>query len=117
MGEGEKKAMRKATFTYGERAARLRAVADETRLRILRTLLVGEKCVTELAKALRLEQPTVSHHLGLLRQAGLVAARRKGKRVVYAVSPEVRPGDGDGFSLDLGCCRITFRPLAAEARQ
>jgi len=102
------------TFSYEERAARLRAVADETRIRLLRALLAGEKCVIELVEALGLEQPTVSHHLGLLRRAGLVTARREGKRVVYAVSPEVRPGDGDASSLDLGCCRIEFRPLAAE---
>jgi ArsR family transcriptional regulator len=104
------------TFSYEERAERLRAVADETRLRILRTLLAGEKCVLELGAALGLEQPTVSHHLGLLRRARLVTARREGKRVVYAVSPEVRPVDGDESSLDLGCCRISFRPLAGEAR-
>lgn len=102
------------SFSYAERAARLRAVADEIRLRILRSLLAGEKCVLDLSAALGLEEPTVSHHLALLRNAKLVVARREGKRVVYAVAPEVCPGDGDGTSLDLGCCRISFRPLAPD---
>jgi len=99
------------SFTYAERAARLRAVADETRVRILRALLQKDQCVTEIAVALGLGQPTVSHHLAILRQAGLVAPRREGKRVVYAVSPEVRPVDGEESCLELGCCRISFRPL------
>ena len=102
------------TFSYEERAERLRAVADETRIRILRILLDGAQCVTELAQSLGLEQPTVSHHLGLLRRAKLVTAQRQGKRVLYAVAPEVRPVDGEASSLDLGCCRIAFRPLAQE---
>ena len=102
------------SFSYKDRAARLRAVADQTRLRILRSLLSGEKCVLDLSDALGLEQPTVSHHLGLLRSAKLVTTRREGKRVVYAVAPGVRPVDGDETCLDLGCCQISFRPLPED---
>jgi len=103
------------TFTYRERAERLRAVADETRIRLLRTLCKGEKCVSEMAELLGLEQPTVSHHLGILRRAGLVEARRDGPRVVYALSAPLRPSAGAGHGLNLGCCRIEFKPLPDAA--
>lgn len=45
----------------------------------------GEMHVTELCKNLRLPQPTVSHHLGLLRMHGLVRNRRNGKQVFYSI--------------------------------
>ncbi len=62
-----------------------RVLSDETRVRLLMTLQDGEQHVTELCKKLRLPQPTVSHHLGLLRVHGLVKNRRKGKLVFYAL--------------------------------
>lgn len=98
------------TFTYQERAERLRAVADETRIRLLRTLCEGEKYVSELADRLGLAQPTVSHHLAILRRAGLVEARRDGPRVVYALPESLHPPAKEELILDLGCCRIEFKP-------
>jgi DNA-binding transcriptional ArsR family regulator len=62
-----------------------RALSDETCLRLLLALRGGEQHVTELCKKLRLPQPTVSHHLGLLRMHGLVKNRRKGKLVYYSL--------------------------------
>jgi ArsR family transcriptional regulator len=56
-----------------------RLLADPIRLQILDMLgQRGEVCVCDLEAALPVKQPTVSHHLRLLRQAGLVAVRRKG---------------------------------------
>ncbi len=66
-----------------------RVLSDETRLRLLLSLEGGEKHVTELCKTLRLPQPTVSHHLGLLRIHGLVRNRRKGKLVYYSIEPSM----------------------------
>jgi ArsR family transcriptional regulator len=63
-----------------------KALADETRLRILKILEVQEMCVCEVMVALDLTQPTASHHLGLLEEAGLVKARKQGKWVFYSVS-------------------------------
>ena len=63
-----------------------RVLSDETRLKLLLSLEEGERHVTELCKKLRLPQPTVSHHLGLLRIHGLVKNRRKGKLVYYSVN-------------------------------
>ncbi len=58
-------------------------LSSPTRLHILRLLCNGPKNVTALCKALRLKQPTVSHHLGLLRMGRLVNGIRQGKSVVY----------------------------------
>lgn len=62
-----------------------RVLSDETRMKLLLSLQDGEQHVTKLCKKLRLPQPTVSHHLGLLRIHGLVKNRRKGKLVFYAL--------------------------------
>ena len=58
-------------------------LSDPTRLGILSQLAKGPKNVTALCKALGLKQPTVSHHLGLLRMGRLVINTRQGKSVVY----------------------------------
>ena len=58
-------------------------LSGPTRLGILRMLSAGPKNVTALCDALGLKQPTISHHLGLLRMGRLVTGTRKGKSVVY----------------------------------
>ena len=63
-----------------------KALADETRLRILSLLEVREMCVCEVMVALDLTQPTASHHLGLLENAGLVKDRKEGKWVFYSLA-------------------------------
>ncbi len=59
-------------------------LSDPTRLGILRLLAKGPRNVTALCKTLRLKQPAVSHHLGLLRMGRLVNGVRQGKAVIYA---------------------------------
>ncbi len=67
-----------------------KALADEIRLRILSILLIREMCVCEILIALELTQPTASHHLAILENAGLVKKRKEGKWVFYRVSsPEL----------------------------
>ena len=61
-----------------------KALADETRLRILKLLEVREMCVCEIMVALALTQPTASHHLGILENVGLVRGRKEGKWVFYS---------------------------------
>jgi ArsR family transcriptional regulator len=63
-----------------------KALADETRLRILKLLEVREMCVCEVMVALDLTQPTASHHLGLLENAGLTKDRKEGKWVFYRIA-------------------------------
>jgi len=60
-------------------------LSDQTRLGILKILSGGQKNVTALCKGLGLKQPTISHHLGLLRMGRLVIGTRKGKSVIYTV--------------------------------
>ncbi len=63
-----------------------KALADETRLRILSLLNMREMCVCEIMVALDLTQPTASHHLGILENAGLIKDRKEGKWVFYSIS-------------------------------
>ncbi len=67
----------------------LRTLSDPTRLRLLAALQDGEHSVTALCDQLQLAQPTVSHHLGRLRSARLVANRRDGKQVFYSLNGEM----------------------------
>ncbi len=88
----------------------LKAIGDETRLRILESLLVHEKCVTDLVKELGRGQPHVSHHLRILRAAGLVEGLRDGRRICYRISPKVARAlkDHGSKELDFGCCQVRF---------
>lgn len=63
----------------------LRVVADEKRLRILTLLARQEMCVCDIMEQLGLSQSLVSHHLGVLRQAGLVRDRRDAQWVYYSL--------------------------------
>src|SRR5262249_26245981 len=91
----------------------LKALADPERLRIVGCLTKGPKNVSELAAQLRDELANVSHHLKVLRRAGLVLAARQGKFVVYSLHPDIfRSGrrEKDADCLDLGCCRLELGP-------
>ena len=66
-----------------------RLLSDKTRLNILMLLSQGEKNVTHLCDELSLPQPTVSHHLGLLRMNNVIGNRRVGKQVFYALQDGV----------------------------
>jgi len=61
----------------------LKAMADESRLRVLGLLATGERSVEELAELLGLRGPTVSHHLAKLREAGLISMRAEGSTHLY----------------------------------
>jgi DNA-binding transcriptional ArsR family regulator len=73
-------------------AALLKAIADPYRLTILATLAASpdEVCVCEFTEALPLNQPTVSHHLRILREAELVTCERRGTWVYYRLAPDAR---------------------------
>lgn len=63
-----------------------KALADETRLRILGLLMAGEVCVCHIHDSLKISQPKASRHLAYLRRAGLVATRRDGLWVHYRLA-------------------------------
>jgi DNA-binding transcriptional ArsR family regulator len=60
-----------------------KALADPTRREILRLLRGGEKTAGELAEHFDMSKPSVSHHFGVLKQAGLIASRRAGQQIYY----------------------------------
>jgi ArsR family transcriptional regulator len=64
----------------------VKVLADETRQSILELLKHREMSVGEIVACFKLTQPTISHHLGLLRRAGVVLARREGKQVYYTAN-------------------------------
>jgi DNA-binding transcriptional ArsR family regulator len=73
-------------------AAFLKALSDPHRLTILATLARAEDevCVCDFTGGLPLEQPTVSHHLKILREAGLVTCERRGTWVYYRLAADTR---------------------------
>ncbi|MFE3264598.1 MULTISPECIES: ArsR/SmtB family transcription factor [unclassified Streptomyces] len=93
-----------------ELAKVFKALGDPVRLRLLSMVASregGEVCVCELTPAFELSQPTISHHLKLLRQAGLIDCERRGTWVYYWVLPGV---------LDrLGAFLTTPEPVGAIA--
>lgn len=69
------------------RTARLfKALADENRLRILELLQGGERCACVLLENLHLSQPTLSHHMKILCDAGFVTGRKEGKWIYYSLN-------------------------------
>ncbi|MGH3299005.1 MAG: ArsR/SmtB family transcription factor [Trebonia sp.] len=75
-----------------ELAPLFKAVADPVRLRLLSLIAChdgGESCVCDLLDAFDMTAPSVSYHLRILREAGLVSSERRGTWVYYRVNPEV----------------------------
>lgn len=104
------------TKSMKQLAAVARALAEPNRIRILAALRGGELCVCELCDALALSQSTLSTHLRVIRQAGLVTSRRQGKWMYYAVKPEAAVLVGGVFSL-FGESLDGDRRLGADAKR
>ncbi len=91
-----------------------KAFCNETRAQIVEFLLGGERCVCEMTGPLDVSQPLVSHHLALLRDAGLVKMRSEGTRTYYSIDCERFDADLQGF-LDY-VDRLRSAPPQARAR-
>lgn len=90
-------------------AAMLAALGEPTRLLILERLVHGPQNVGQLSQALGVPMVNMSHHLGVMRLAGLLENNKDGRRVVYEFRPEVfTPGDGKTTlgTLALGSVRM-----------
>ena len=86
----------------------LQAIVEPNRIRIIECLWDGSKNVSELAKLLKIEIVNVSHHLGVLKSARLVQHEKKGRYVVYSLSPDYfSAANGRHGSLDLGWCQLS----------
>lgn len=73
-----------------ELAGVFKALSDPVRLRLLSTIasrLDGEACVCDLSEGIEVSQPTISHHLKVLREAGLITSERRASWVYYRVVP------------------------------
>jgi ArsR family transcriptional regulator, arsenate/arsenite/antimonite-responsive transcriptional repressor len=68
----------------------LQALADPVRLSIVRQLVAcADVCACDFVECCTVSQPTISHHLKVLRDAGIVTSERRGTNIVYALAPEV----------------------------
>ena len=76
--------------TMDERKTALifKAFCDENRIRILKLLCGGEKCACKLLEEMSISQPTLSHHMKILCDSGIVVGRKEGKWMHYRISPE-----------------------------
>jgi ArsR family transcriptional regulator len=93
-----------------------RALADDTRLRILGLLAAGEICVCHIHGALGIPQPTASRHLAYLRRAGLVATRREGLWVHYRIAVPSDPAMATVLAATIDALRST-RGIATDRRK
>lgn len=88
--------------------AALRALGEETRLRILRLLFKEPLSVNEIAERLGVSQYNVSKHLRIMREAGLLELEKQGKQRLYSIVDDLKAKvAANNNILDLGCC--TFR--------
>ena len=71
-----------------ETAKVFKAFCDENRLQILELLRGGEKCACRLLEEMSISQPTLSHHMKILCDSGIVAGRKEGKWMHYSISAE-----------------------------
>ncbi len=83
-----------------------KAMADETRQKIMQHLCCQWLCVGDVVAQMGVTQPTVSHHLAVLRQAGLVETRREGKMIYYTLNQ----------SVVATCCGNLMQTFAPEER-
>lgn len=108
-----------------------KALADETRVRVLKLLGGGEYCVCEIAFALGLEQPRLSFHLRILKEAGIILDRRQERWILYrlneqdmfirfllmAISEKISPEQARKDQERLGVFGRAGRPCAGEGKK
>jgi len=90
----------------------MKALGEETRLRIVRMVLTKARSVNEIAEALDITQYNVSKHLRVLSEAGLVEKEKNGQQRIYALAAEFSEHLAEKkHVLDLGCCQFDFAKL------
>lgn len=75
---------------YTETAQIFKAFCDENRIRIIEMLQTGEKCACNILEELNVTQPTLSHHMKILCDSGIVESRKEGKWTHYKISDSGR---------------------------
>ena len=90
----------------------LKALADRTRMRIVKVLLAADESVNDLSERLDLSQYNVSKHLRVLKHAGIVDVRAVAQRREYFIAKPFRKRlQKEGSILDFGCCSFDFSKL------
>ena len=77
---------------YTNTAKKLKAISEPKRLRIVDMLSCGELCACEILEAFHITQPTLSHDMKVLTEAGIVNDRREGKNIYYSLNKEELEG-------------------------
>jgi DNA-binding transcriptional ArsR family regulator len=86
----------------------LKALGEETRLRVLTLLFKERLSVTEISERLNASQYNISKHLRIMREAGLLEIEKRGQQRLYTVANKLKSQvTANNNTLDLGCC--TFR--------
>lgn len=80
-----------------------KAFCDENRIRIIKLLRTGEKCACKLLEELNVTQPTLSHHMKILCDSGVVIGRKEGKWTHYSISAE-------GAEYAIACLKALTKP-------
>ena len=94
--------------------AALKALGEETRLRILRLLFKESLSVNEISESLKVSQYNVSKHLRIMREAGLLETEKRGQQRLYSVASKLkRQAAANNNILDLGCCTFRLDKLPA----
>jgi ArsR family transcriptional regulator len=87
-----------------------KAMADDTRQKIMKLVCCQRLSVNEIYKKLNVSQPTVSHHLAILREAGLVIVQEEGKQTYYQLNQE-------RFATCCGMLVLNFAPETETAKK
>ncbi len=95
-------------------AEQFRALGDPTRLAIVEMLAGKELCVCDIIAAFQVSQPTISHHLKVLKQAGLVLDNREGKWIYYRLDEMVLAATARFFEPTLTGASVRMRTCKEE---
>lgn len=86
-----------------------KALSDETRQKILEKLEKKDMCVSELVDEFKITQPSISHHLNILKQEGLVNTRREGQKITYSLNKDWLKDCCKDYLSMFKCCRELFK--------
>jgi ArsR family transcriptional regulator len=101
----------------GDLIKALKALSDETRLRIIKILLERECCVCEIMQALDISQSRASRNLGILQEAGFLKAKRDGLWIVYSVDWQTANRHAISLARLLGESPLSDEVLAQDAER
>ncbi len=94
-----------------------KALSDETRQKILRMVEIEPMRVSDIARVFKTTQPTISHHLDILKRAGLVASERQGQNIYYSMKKELFQSCCSDFLSMFKCCGELFKTPAKAGKK